>query len=351
MGRPAGGWRLRERPGYPFAVRFTVSGKRHELGTGETDRDRAAAVAAELYADAVRGARRKPRRAHSRGSPIAEVAAEWLTAIASTIDPGTRSTIAMYAKAHWAKHWPTLESVTDASAADYARKRLREVQASTVRKELSALRQMLAWCVETGRLAAAPLLPSIPKRALGTKHKQARKGPALELSPAEMRRLLAALPAKGRDGYPVRARYTFQYETGLRASTIDALSVPEHWRRGQAFLELSAGLDKARFGRRVPLSPKALDALSSAVAGPGIIFGPRDSRMVIRKAAVAVLGKERGERFSQGHLRHNRLTHWAERSKNLPGIQHLAGHKQVSTTARYVKASERAALDVLRESR
>lgn len=34
MGRPAVGWRLRERPGYPFAVRFTVGGRRRRAGGG-----------------------------------------------------------------------------------------------------------------------------------------------------------------------------------------------------------------------------------------------------------------------------------------------------------------------------
>lgn len=346
MGRPTVGWRLRERPGYPFSVRFTVNGKRYSLGTGETDRERAAVVAAELYANAVRGERRQPRRSPSRGAPLTEVASQWLTSVASMLDPETRATYALYAETHWAPRWATVEAITSASLADYARTRMRVVRASTVRKELSAMRRMLAWCEEQGLLAETPPVPSIPKRALGAAHKQGRKGPPVELTPAEVKKLTAQIPETHR-GYPTRARFVVAYETGLRPATLEALSVPEHWRPGARELHISPELDKARAERPLPLTVAARKALASAAPKAGPIFPPRDCRGLITSAAVRALGEERGRRFSAYYFRHNRLTHWAETSDNLAGIQYLAGHKHVSTTARYVKASKRAALEVL----
>lgn len=347
MGRPTEGWQLRWRPGRPATVRFSISGKQHELGTGERDPTRAAMRAAELYADAVRGARRVVRRTSARGQQLAEVALEWLNSVAPELGVRTRGTFALYAETHWAKHWQTLEAISAASAAEYVRMRLRKVQAQTVRKEVSALRRMLDWCVETGRLVESPPLPSVPKRALGTRHKQARKGPPVELTPREVARITAALPVTGRGGYPVRARFVFAYETGLRPSTIEALSVPEHWRHGSWELVIPPELDKARAGRPLPLSPKARRALTSAAPKAGIIWGVKDLRDSVTAAARVVLGQERGERFSQYYFRHNRITHWAEKSKNLAGVMYLAGHRRPDTTARYLKPSLRAALEVL----
>lgn len=348
MGRPAKGWQLRKKRGRPYCVRFSVGGKQVELGTGELDADRAAARAAELYADAIRGARRKPRRASSGGQALTEIASRWLTSIAPTIEAKTRSTYALYAETHWAKRWPTIEAMTDATIAEHVRDRLRHVQAPTVRKENSALRGMLAWAEEQGLIAEAPKVPSIPKRALGKVHKLARKGPPVEVSPEEARAILQHLPVRDRRlGIPVRSFFVVLYETGLRASTIARLSVPEHWRPGSKELNIPKSIDKSRNGRPVPLTGAAVRALTSVAPANGLIFGEHDLRVSLRNAAAEVLDANRAERISQGHWRHNRLTHWTETTGNLPGVQYLAGHKHVSTTARYVKPSLRAARDVL----
>lgn len=352
MGRPSKGWTLRKRKGRPYSVRFTVGGVEHEPGTGTYDRAEAERVAADLYSDAVRGHRRLARRASSRGQSLTESAGAWLTAVAPTIDPGTRGTYAMYAETHWASRWTTLEALTDASIAEYARARLRYVQASTVRKELSALRGFVAWCEETGRLASAPLVPSLPRRAVGTRHKQGRKGPPAELSPVEIKRLLRALPERAAErwgAYPVRAFFEFCYETSLRPATVERLSVPEHWKPGQRHIDIPPELDKARDGRPVPLTDAALAALARVAPESGIIFGAHDMRWTWSKAATKALGKAKAERFSRYGLRSMRITHWAEESPNLPGIQYLAGHASIATTAKYAKASLRAAKAVLKK--
>lgn len=344
MGRPTGGWQLRRRRGRPWSVRFTVAGVQVELGTGERDRERAGTVAAELYADAVRGARRKPRRASTRGEPLEEVAAEWLTSVAPLLDPETRATYALYAGTHWASAWATVEAISEQSAADYARGRLRVVSASTVRKELSALRGLLRWCVEQGRLVEAPALPSVPKRALGARHRQGRRPSQVELAPADVRRLLRALPLRTASGVPVRARYTVAYETALRPATLDALSVPEHWQHGAWELRLPPETDKAREGRVLPLTPAARRALASVAPQAGLVFGRHDLRPYWREATDAA-GVPAATPYD---LRRARITHWLEKGGNMPGVQYLAGHRRTETTARYVQPSLRAARDVIR---
>jgi integrase len=351
MARPSKGWRLRKRAGRPYSVRFTIGGIESEPGLGTYDRDEAERLAADLYADAVRGARRVARRAPARGQPLTEVASQWLTDVSSTIDPETRATYAGYVETHFARMWPTVEAVTDASAALYARNRLRAVQASTVRKELSALRGLLGWCAETGRIPQAPLVPSIPKRAVGTKHKQGRRGPAVWISPKQARAILARLVQRNRLGFPVRAYFTTLYETSLRPSTVKALSVPENWAPGRMVLDIPLELDKARDGRPVPLTPAAVQALSFAAPAAGVVFGPVDLRVALRKAALPVLGEALTHRLTPYDFRRNRITHWTERSTNLPGVMHLAGHTSLATTAKYVKGSERAARAVLGSKR
>ncbi|HMJ15789.1 MAG TPA: site-specific integrase, partial [Polyangiaceae bacterium] len=115
-----------------------------------------------------------------------------------------------------------------------------------------------------------------------------------------------------------------------------------------AELHIPRELDKARDGRPVPLTAAAVRALKKAAPDkPGVMFGPVDLRASLRKAAGKVLDVERAKRITPYDFRRGRITHWAERSDNLPGIQYLAGHTSIATTARYVKASRRAALAVL----
>jgi len=50
--------------------------------------------------------------------------------------------------------------------------------------------------------------------------------------------------------------------------------------------------------------------------------------------------------FTGQHVRSAAITRALERSSNLAGVMHLAGHKLASTTSKYVRPSLRAALDV-----
>jgi integrase len=275
-----------------------------------------------------------------------ELVRDWLDDLRGQLDPDTAE---LY-RLHWATHlipfFGQAQGITPQSIAGYCRARLKKVKRATIQKERSTLRGFIAWCLEQGHLSAPVELPPLPRRAAGTPWHQPRRGAATELTPEETAALLAALPAwstprGGRSAFPVRARFVVAYETALRPATLDALSCPEHWTRGAKSLRIPDELDKARFGRELPLTEIAQSALES-VAKRGLIFGAHDYRHQLEKAATQVLGAARGKKFCAYDLRHARLTHLAE-GGNLPGVAYVAGHRRVTTTALYVRPGLRAA--------
>jgi integrase len=216
----------------------------------------------------------------------------------------------------------------------------------TVNKELSALRGFLAWCEEQGYVDAAPLIAKPPRRAAGTHFEKRRRGKPTEIEPEEACALVNRLPewsASPRVArFPVRARFAVAFETTLRPATLDQISVPEHYTLGSATLRITDPIDKARFGRELPLSLEARAALDAVLPERGLVFGRHDYRDQLKKAACAMLDEHKAETFAPYDLRHARLTQLAE-SGNLPGAAFLAGHKRVTTTAGYIRANRRAA--------
>ncbi len=107
-------------------------------------------------------------------------------------------------------------------------------------------------------------------------------------------------------------------------------------------------MDKNRFGRELPLSESARRALDSNCPSEGIIFGSHDYRAPLRAAAKAAgIDAYRAERISPYDFRHSRLTHLGQVTSNLSGIMFLAGHRQSSTTAKYMRPQKAAAEEVL----
>lgn len=350
MGRQAGGWRIDLPPGRTiWVVRFTINGNPRKLSTGTSDEGQAAEAAARIYADAIQ--RDPPKRvASKRGAalPMADLISEWLTTD-GTIDPDTVGVWECYGR-RYCEHFPTLADVTEATATAYRGKRLGEVQATTVRKELSTLRRFLAWCKLHGHLQRDVAVPGVPAKATGTKHHQRRRVSAGELSPGHVAAFLAALPewstSRKVEAFPIRSRFIFAYETGLRPGAIDVLSVPEHWQPGATTLRLSDDADKIRWGREIPLTDRALQALTFAAPEAGLIFGAHDYREHVAKAAALALPAHLAATFTGAHLRSAITTHELEATGNLLGVQYLRGHKQATTTAKYARASMRAALAV-----
>lgn len=281
------------------------------------------------------------------GTRLDELVRDWLDDLRGQIDADT--TAELY-RLHWATHlapfFGQAQAINTQTISAYCRARLKRVKRVTLQKERSTLSGFLGWCFERGYLAEPLELPPLPKRAPGTAWHQPRRGVATELSVEEVACLLAALPMwstprGGRDAFPIRARFIVEYETALRPATLDALSCPEHWHRGRNTLTVTDEIDKARFGREVPLTASAQAAMES-VCRRGLIFGAHDYRHQLEKAAQQVLSAAKAKTFCAYDLRHARLTHLAE-TGNLPGVAYIAGHKRVTTTALYVRPGMRAA--------
>ena len=355
MGRPSKGWTLRKRRGRPYSVRWTLDGEETELGLGTHDRGEAERAARGAYALAVQGAiprQRVQQRASTSGGPrTEEVGREWLASSKGALHERTRRLYRTHLST-LATAFPGLLDVTTESVEEYQLARLAKVLATTVRKELATLRGLLRFAYLRGHIAIVPEVRTIP-RAKGTRFEKRRRVAADEISPEEVKRLLAELPlwstSKKVPPFPIRARFIVAYETGLRPSTLDVLSVPQHYAKGQTYLRIFDEDDKTRDGRVVPLTPAARRALDKVLPKDGgIVFGKHDYREHITAAAKAALGEDRGYRFTAAHLRSARITHLLELTGNVPGVQRLVGHRQLSTTSRYLRASDRAAAEVVR---
>jgi integrase len=259
---------------------------------------------------------------------------------------------------HWVPFFEdALSNLTAEQIDEYTTERLSKVLAATVRKEHSGLRGLIAWASAPERgLMPFVEVPSLPKKAVGTKPERRTRSAAIEISPAEAKKILSLLPewssspSVADKPHPIRARFIVQYETGLRPELIDRLSVPEHYRRGSKAITITRELDKNRWARPVPLSAAARKALDRVLPKDGVIFGNHRYETPLRRAARLAMPKdpERAKLFTGAHLRSARVTHWIDEGAPLTGIQYLVGHKHLETTAKYVRPSERAALSVLK---
>jgi integrase len=355
MARPKEGWKLRfpRRKGENITVRFTnAQGEEIERSTGTRDPVEAAREAERIYVAELNAA---PVAERGRVDPtllLDEQLAMWLTSLESTHDRETVATYTGYAKRFVSFFGNTLADVTRARMGDYQRQRLTQVLRDSLQKERSALNGFFEWCHEQGTLSEEniPVWPKLPKRATGV-----RSGPqrakAVDVTPEQIRAFVLALPilslrARRGNRFPVRARFIFMAETGLRPSTIDALSVPEHWSPGSRELEIPDGIDKARFGRSLPLTGRAAAALEAAVAvanvSAGPIFGEHDYRTPFKSArSIAKLPKA----FAPYDLRHHFIS-FTSSTMDKRAAMFLDGHTLVSTADHYVRSRE----DLAREA-
>jgi integrase len=258
-------------------------------------------------------------------------------AIGATLDRDTVREYEIYGAAHWLTRWKTLGELTPQALGEYQRARLRKVTRSTLSKELSAMRGMLRWCIEQGVLAELPEIPELPRQAMGTR----ARGPALRrvvLTEPEVERLIRAMP-KGR----ARDYVVFAWETGLRPATIFKLRSPAQW-DGER-LTITADVDKARFARELPLTERAREVIARRTPSrTGRLFSWRELVTAeLHRVSERVLRR----RVTLYDLRHSRITHLVEAGGPLTGVQWLAGHKHLSTTAKYTHAGPRAAQDAL----
>ncbi len=335
MARRPEGFKLIRRGKY-YHVRFTHEGKRFSISTGEGDFGRAKEQAPKIYAETVNGESSKPAAVTRRtGGDATDVAvARWLHSLEGKLDPDTIKVYRRDYASKWLDRWASLDDV-DAPA--YVTERLRQVTASTVRKEASVLRGFLRFALGD----RAPPVPSVPKRSLGTR--KLRPAKAVIVEPKLLQKAIDTLPewSKPRFGkrHAIRARIVVQYETGLRREAVSLIEWSDV--RGNV-LEIRDEVDKVRFGREIPLSPRAVAALESLPKAPGPIFGDHDYRAALAKLAAAAGVPTVHLRA----LRHNFGTHAASKMP-LPAVQFLMGHKHISTTAIYIQADKAAAFEAV----
>lgn len=355
-----------------WSARFRVAGRTTERSTGERDDELADVEASKIYAAARAGQLREAtgKRRQGAAPPLEELLGAWDTWLTTTHADSTRKAWREYSRSHFLPVFGSAEKITESGCAEYRRRRLGKVTAATVRHELTALRNLVAFLAlpEIGVLPEAFKIAGVPKRTTGKRHPVRRRTAADPNSPAEIKRIIALLPEwAGRKGpprkdferersykvkpYPVRARFEFAYLTGLRPSTLDKLVVPVHWEPGRITLQLTDEVDKIRWGRELPLPARARAILKAIAPAEGPIFGKHDYRPHLKAAAAQVLTPERAKRFAGSHLRSMFTTHELEKGKNILGIQWRAGHKLISTTALYAKPSFRAALETIDKPR
>ena len=347
-GRTEAPWSLRQL-GAVWYVRFRHAGRRHEYSTGERERAGAEVHAALIFAKVVSGEWQRQERVEASPAlppfSLEDAVDGWISHQESSHDETTCKTWRQYG-ARWvtffgddlhAVDWPR-------ASARYMSERLRVVLAKTVRQELSGLRGLLGWAHDEGHLPELPVVPSVPRKAVGVRAGKQR-AKSVHLEPDEIVRWLEAMPAK------VRPRYVLMAETGLRPRTLDLLRTPQHYTRGSAVLQITADIDKNRFARTLPLTAAAravLDARLDELTNEdeGVIFGASRWIASVKKAAV-VAKLPRAKEVSPYDLRHGLATHALEASGNLSGVGYLLGHLQATTTNRYLHTTQRAAHEVL----
>lgn len=343
MGRPTEGWKVHWKRGWAY-VHFTWDSHPYRLALRTRDRRQAQEAAAREYAEVVSGRRRPLRRQPGTLLDLAELLDNWLESKRTSIDVDFFPTLEGYARLY-VDRFKSLDRITEASSSTFGLVRLGEVLRTTVLRELSYLRQFLAWCVLHGALTVAPPIPKLPPKAKGV-----RAGPqrakAVHISESEAQAIIAMLPelSKTIDGrkWPLRARFAVMWETALRPATLSALRVPDHWRPGAKHLEIPDEDDKARWGRPVDLTPEAVRLLREVAPGDGLIFGSHTFAKAIKRAAIAVLGPVRGKSFAPYDFRHGRAMERLDAHAPMRGVSYMLGHKRVSTTDKYLAPDRRA---------
>lgn len=360
MGRPPKAYELRApKPGRRFwTVRFHdprpgADPKRPELGT-HCEREPDAARAAPGIVAAYLAGHGPPKRAGgNRGPvdsrPLGEVAAQWLTATVNLYSPRSQRWFADTFTGLFEPCFRTMTGITESAWKAYQADRLGRVMRITVKKERAIMSSFLQWCSEAFPGYQPPALVPPPKRAQGTPSPRMKRSGKTRATDAEIRRILDLLPERSSNrglrrkadthsrNFPIRARFVVQYEQGLRSEFLDTVRFPEHFKPGDRRLVIEQNADKGRKARGMLLTERARLALESVCPpSPGLIFGRHDYRKPLKRAAIKVLGRERGETFTRRDIRRNRATNLLGAGEPLKAVQELFGHAKITTTAVYV---------------
>ena len=211
---------------------------------------------------------------------------------------------------------------------------------STQHVRLTALRAFFASLAEAGKLLTNPARQlQLPKR---------RKSlPRPLLTPKEALRLLESIATKTPLGLRDRAMLEVLYATGIRASELCGLTIPD-FDAASGVLLIRRG--KGGKDRVVPLGPIACEVLSDYIATSRprllgrkstaeVFLSKRGETLHRNNLAAAVAGAARragiGKPIRPHRLRHACATHMLKGGADIRHIQKLLGHASLASTQIY----------------
>jgi hypothetical protein len=116
-----------------------------------------------------------------------------------------------------------------------------------------------------------------PRKVVTRDTRKLHKTKTTQLDGDAVEAIIARLPEYspgGRRGrrFAVKTPIVVAWETALRPATLEALRAPENFVKGNPTLLIDDEIDKARFGRELPLTDRARAALDSECLEVGLIF-------------------------------------------------------------------------------
>ena len=321
-------------------VQFRIAGRKYRRSTGCTDKAEAKVQAQRIYQEQVsRGTRRL-----SENPILAELFDQWLDDIDGTVSERYWTTQAKRTIT-LAEHFEFVSNVTPQAVRRYIKERLKEVTATTVRRDLVPLRECLRWAFDEGLIEAPAFIPLPKKRARGTRALDTRR---VGLTAAQVEALLRALPARTRKGHPIRDVFTVAWDTGLRHDGIFRLEAGRHFRKDRRTLQVTSDIDKNGYERELPLTDRAYESLAAQGVDIGPIFQRWDYRKSLRTAAKTLgLDPDDLKSLDMRDFRHAATDDGARKSGHLSGLAYMAGHTDKHTTSRYIHPQIDDAREVL----
>jgi site-specific recombinase XerD len=168
------------------------------------------------------------------------------------------------------------------------------------------------------------------------------------LSEKEIRRLVTSVNINGVNGYRDQAILQLLLQCGIRLNELVRLAVHDV-AIGKTSGNIKIRDEKARSERKVPLNASARNALQAYLYMRGDLsssdplffsthgkrISPKTIQYLIKKYLCAVGRPD----LSVGDLRHHFALSLYDRNKNLAIVQRALGHRNLATTARYIKST------------
>lgn len=319
-----------------YWCRFTVDGKRYRVSTGSRDHGAAEKEAQRLHGLAQLGSLQvgsKRQRFSAAFGSVETLAAQYLVWSRAT---GKAESYIVKQEGHlnrFISRWPTLDKVTPNEIERYKVSRADDdppPRMTTLYKELVTLSRFLHWCKRAGHLDVVPEFERV---------KPVTDYVPPDTTPEEVARVLAELPNHETHPkrYPVREFYTVQWSQGLRPGDVQRL-LWSHIDLGRKRITIAASNDKARTLRVVGMSKETARALAEMATRSHHQDSPVFGRRSFRRSLDLAIARAGVTRFTPHGFRHARLTELASSTRDTASVQFVAGHKNLSTTDRYVRS-------------